>query len=92
MQSFIPSRSFPSAMKEGLLALKLRRSPNLLQWMRHLLPSTCIPGAHRLVPPVASNHHRNPPLLSVQARERRKRNPTSGPRTSATRPDPNGSK
>ena len=34
----------------------------------------------------------DPPLLSAQARGRRKRNPTSGPRTSATRPDPNGSK
>lgn len=33
------SPRLPSAMDEGLLALELCRAPNLLEWMRHLLPS-----------------------------------------------------
>ena len=68
MQSFIPSRSFLSAMTGGLLALELRRSPNPLQLMRHLPPSTCISRAHRLVPFVAGNHRRSSPLSLAQPR------------------------
>ena len=62
-------------MKEGLLALELRRSPNLLQWMRHLPLSTCISRAHRLVPFVAGNHRRSLPLSLAQPRAEGKDEP-----------------
>ena len=69
MPNAIPSRSFPSAMEEGALTLKLPRAPNHCRWMRFLLPITPISRARRMVACVAGDRRwKRPVSLSRRAR------------------------
>ena len=73
-----------SAAVEGVLTPEPSGDPFLFQQARSSSLNTPVCSAQGMVPPIGGNHRRNPPLLSVQTRGRRKkRNPTGGPRLSA---------
>ena len=90
MPNAIPSRSFPSAMEEGALTLKLPRAPNHCRWMRFLLPITPISRARRMVACVAGDRRWKWPVsLSRRAQGGgEKMNPTGGDHLSVSQPKP----